>query len=67
MGTKTFEFEDGSRVVFEMDDDHQLGLVIQARHLGKEFKITSAKALLSAEQLDELLGWLGDVLEEPNG
>ena len=58
---KEFEFEDGSKLSLEFMDQN-LAITLQARHPGKELKITSASVLLSEENVVSLVNLLGNKL-----
>lgn len=62
---KQFEFEDGSKATFEFTEEG-LAITLQAKNLGKEVKITSARAVLDNNNLTELVNWIGDTLMEEN-
>lgn len=64
---KEFEFEDGSRVLFEFTEEG-FAITLQATHPGsKAVKVTAARAVLDTEKLNELINWIGDtLLEEHN-
>ena len=65
---KEFNFNDNSKIKFEFSEDRDLTITLQARHLGKEIKITSAQATLDSDNVTELVNWIGDVLlGESNG
>jgi len=59
---KEFKFEDNSLVRFELLEDGSLAVSLQARHLGKDVKFTSSSALLTPDEVIELVNWLGDTL-----
>lgn len=61
MENKTFEFADNSKITFEYKGD-MLYITLQARHLGKEIKFTSATAYLDAQEVEELANWLDMLL-----
>lgn len=65
---KEFSFDDNSKIRFEFSEEGNLTITLQARHLGKEIKITSAQATLDSDSVTELVNWIGDVLlGESNG
>jgi hypothetical protein len=59
---KQFNFEDGSFLVIDLDKDGCLEMVLQAKHVGEEFKITSTSVKLSPDNVNELVNWLVDKL-----
>lgn len=61
MAQKILEFDDGSLLKAELDNG-KLTLMLQARHLGKEIKFTSASIQLTSEETIEFTNWLGDEL-----
>ena len=66
MSEKEFQFEDGSLARF-MVDGRSLYFYIQAKHLGKEVKVTSTTVTLTPEETSDLFSWLKNKLEESNG
>lgn len=54
---KKITFEDGSFINFSMNGE-KLQIIIQAKNLGKDFKITSASVCLNEKEADELAFWL---------
>lgn len=59
---KTIEFEDGSLLRAEIKEGGKMTLTLQARHLGKEIKITSATVELTSDETHDLINWIGDEL-----
>jgi len=66
MSEKEFQFEDGSLARFTVDSG-SLYFYIQAKHLGKEVKVTSTTVTLTPEETSDLFSWLKNKLEESNG
>lgn len=61
MAKKILKFDDGSLLKTELSNG-ELTLILQARHLGREIKYTSASIKLTQEETIELTNWLGDEL-----
>jgi len=59
---KIFEFEDNSKLKVEILEDGSMSVLLQARHLGKDFKFTSASVILSQDNAVDLVNWLGENL-----
>lgn len=57
MLAKLIEFEDGGLFRIEKQEDGIL-ITIQAKHLGKDFKITSSSAKLNKPEIKEIIKWL---------
>lgn len=58
---KTIEFGDGSQLSVAIQDA-KITFTLQARHLGKEIKFTSASVELTPEETLDLVNWIGDEL-----
>lgn len=66
MEDKLIEFNEGGFFKLSKDDEDIL-VAIQARHLGKEFKITSTNARLNKDEVKEIIQWLQQFIAEvPN-
>jgi S-adenosylmethionine synthetase len=59
---KLIEFEDGSYIELIVNDDKEIQVTLQARHLGKEFKITSMSVSLQKDEAIDLQEWLSEAI-----
>ncbi len=59
---KLIEFEDGSYIELVVNDDQEIQVTLQARHLGKEFKITSMSVNLRKDEATDLQKWLSEAI-----
>lgn len=60
---KLVEFEDGSYLELTTTDEKEVQLVLQARHLGKELKVTSMCVKLKKEEIASVYEWLTEALK----
>jgi hypothetical protein len=63
MEDKVIEFEDGSYLELTATSENEVQMVLQARHLGKEFKVTSMCVKLKKEEVNSVCEWLTKSLE----
>ncbi len=61
---KEFRFDDDSKALFEFSDNGSMSITLQAKHLGKDFKITSSNVTLSSDNVYDLANWIAKVLIE---
>jgi hypothetical protein len=57
MESKEFDFEDGGKATFIIDEDG-LTINLQAVYLGKDIKITSTQAHLDKNKMKEFIEWV---------
>jgi hypothetical protein len=60
---KLIEFEDGSYLEL-IKEGKELQVTLQAKHLGKDFKITSMTVVLNKDEVADLQKWLSEVIDE---
>lgn len=63
MDNKFIEFEDGGLFKLIKYPDHVL-ITIQAKHFGKEFKITSTSIQLTNDEVKDVIEWLQESTKE---
>jgi hypothetical protein len=53
-----FEFENGGRLRFEIFEDGELLVHLQAKHPGEGWKVTSTTVAIDSEKVEVLKVWL---------
>ena len=64
MENKVIEFEDGSYLELTITPENEVQMVLQARHLGERFKVTSMCIKLKKEEASDVCEWLTKNIQE---